>query len=82
MTESGKHELRMMDGSGDRLLLAFDPAIEGETAAAAEQFLALQRQGYGAVARGVEHEGPGIALVEDFDPSVETTVMYAPVMGG
>ena len=41
-----RHELTVMDSSGDTVLATWDPEIAGEVDAALEKFTALAREGY------------------------------------
>jgi len=74
-----KHQLRVMDGTGDTKLI-WEEDNEVEVDAARELFNKLRGKGYNAYA--VKENGKKGELINKFEPAAEKIILAPPMSGG
>jgi hypothetical protein len=81
-TERPRHEIRVLDKTGDTALATWDPELEAEVEAAMAVFTSLRAQG-NVLERpdGGADSATGEAMTV-FDPSVELYIVHKPMAGG
>lgn len=80
MTTAIKHEMAVMDHTGDTKVI-WDPDNADEVAAARAQFEALRKKGFAAFrVRG--KDGEKGAQITAFDPQAEKLILVPQMVGG
>lgn len=79
IAEKVKHELAVMDHTGDTKLI-WDEDNEVEVDAARQMFDTLKKKGY--IAYSVDKKGEKGEVIKKFDPTAEKIIMAPPTVGG